>query len=106
MQNGFIYLLKTFDDVSPIQINTELYGSLCIEWSNSRELLAVAGSNLDNKSSVNQQEYINILKFYNEKGSLLYSVKIPFAQVSNYEYDSYINYWCVISKSFRLRYLL
>lgn len=97
MQNGYIYLLKTFDDVSPVQIDTELHGNLCIEWSNSRELLAVAGTILDNKPCVNQSEFINILKFYNERGILLYTALIPFCQVSddnvqlvNYEGSSFL----------------
>lgn len=77
LQNGYIYLLKTFDDVSPIQINTHLQGSLCMEWSNSRELLAVAGS-----SPSGSQECTNMLKFYNEKGMLIYSVVVPCTQVS------------------------
>lgn len=44
--NGFIYLMKSFDDLAPMPINTELNGSLGfqMEWSNSRELLAVAGT--------------------------------------------------------------
>lgn len=83
LQNGYVFLLKTFDDVSPVQINTELKGCLCIEWSNSRELLAVAGTNYDTKSIGVQSEYTNnILKFYNEKGVLIYSVVVPFCEVS------------------------
>lgn len=82
LQNGYIYLLKSFDDVSPIHINTEMNGSLAIimEWSNSRELLAVAGTShqsfnlLDNQSS---PVFLNILKFYTESGILLYSTRIP-----------------------------
>lgn len=44
--NGFIYLMKSFDDLAPMHINTDLNGSLGfhMEWSNSRELLAVAGT--------------------------------------------------------------
>ncbi|XP_065157331.1 LOW QUALITY PROTEIN: tubby-related protein 4-like [Atheta coriaria] len=94
LQNGFIYLLKTFDDVSPIQMDTKLQGPVCMEWSNSRELLAVAGVTLGSKSSPNQnqnanqgqgqtqpnQEYANMLKFYNEKGILLYCISIPYTQ--------------------------
>nr|XP_015839629.1 PREDICTED: tubby-related protein 4 [Tribolium castaneum] len=80
LQNGFIFLLKTFDDVSPIQIDTGMQGPLCMEWSNSRELLAVAGVAFDNKSAGVQVEYTNLLKFYNEKGVLLYSACVPFTQ--------------------------
>lgn len=81
LQNGYIFLLKTFDDVSPVQLDTKLQGPLCIEWSNSRELLAVAGVTIDSKNVGPQAEYTNMLKFYNEKGTLIYSVVIPFTQV-------------------------
>ncbi|KAG8221958.1 hypothetical protein J437_LFUL007799 [Ladona fulva] len=43
LKNGFVYLMKNFDDVSPIQVHTGLCG-IYMEWSNSRELLAVAGT--------------------------------------------------------------
>ncbi|XP_056643728.1 tubby-related protein 4 [Diorhabda sublineata] len=76
LQNGFIYLLSTFDDVSPIQVNTKLQGPLCIEWSNSREFLAVAGVSSE-KKLMGGIEYTNILKFYNEKGQLLYATVLP-----------------------------
>ncbi|XP_013097391.2 tubby-related protein 4 isoform X2 [Stomoxys calcitrans] len=82
-QNGFIYLLKSFDDVSPSHINTGLDGALgmVMEWSNSRELLAVAGtsqkaaaiSDVANGGVV----YNNLLKFYTETGALLYQANIP-----------------------------
>jgi hypothetical protein len=81
LQNGFIFLLKTFDDVSPIQMDTGLQGPPCMEWSNSRELLAVAGVAFDGKNGGVQAEYTNLLKFYNEKGVLLYSAAVPFCQV-------------------------
>lgn len=81
LQNGYIFLLKTFDDVSPVQLDTKLQGPLCIEWSNSRELLAVAGVTIDSKNVGPQAEYTNMLKFYNEKGTLIYSVVIPYTQV-------------------------
>lgn len=85
LENGLIYLLKIFDDVSPILINTELHGNLCIEWSDSGELLAVAGTNtVDGKFGPSSPEYINMLKFYNARGILLHSSLIPFAQVSIY----------------------
>ncbi|XP_074029104.1 WD40 superfamily protein Tusp isoform X2 [Leptinotarsa decemlineata] len=77
LRNGLIFLLSTYDDVSPIQINTELQGPLCVEWSNSREFLAVAGTTNETSSPTTQTEYTNLLKFYNEKGLLLYSTVIP-----------------------------
>lgn len=81
-QNGFIYLLKSFDDVSPSHINTGLDGSLgmVMEWSNSRELLAVAGTSqktVNLNDPLNGIVYENILKFYTETGALLYQARIP-----------------------------
>ncbi|XP_023308758.2 tubby-related protein 4 [Lucilia cuprina] len=81
-QNGFIYLLKSFDDVSPSHINTGLDGSLgmVMEWSNSRELLAVAGTSnktVNINDPVNGTVYENVLKFYTETGALLYQAHIP-----------------------------
>lgn len=84
MQNGFIYLLKTFDDVSPIQVDTGLQGPLCMEWSNSREILAVAGSIRGSSNTPIQTECSSMLKFYNEKGILLYGTLIPCTQVIIY----------------------
>uniref|UniRef100_A0A1A9Z234 SOCS box domain-containing protein n=1 Tax=Glossina pallidipes TaxID=7398 RepID=A0A1A9Z234_GLOPL len=84
-QNGFIYLLKSFDDLSPAHISTGLNGLLgmVMEWSNSRELLAVAGTSQKTAefSDVNvnggQPVYDNLLKFYTESGVLLYQACIP-----------------------------
>ncbi|KXJ80130.1 hypothetical protein RP20_CCG026453 [Aedes albopictus] len=82
-QNGFIYLLKSFDDVSPCHIQTGMNGNLgfVMEWSNSRELLAVAGSEAVAESQTTDPPgtsvYNNLLKFYTESGNLLYSAKIP-----------------------------
>lgn len=60
-----------------------------MEWSNSRELLAVAGAvNHDSRNFPVSIEYNNILKFYNERGVLLYSVNIPFVQVSSFHHRS------------------
>ncbi|KAJ8935665.1 hypothetical protein NQ318_012827 [Aromia moschata] len=77
LQNGYIFLLSTFDDVSPIQINTGLQGPLCMEWSNSREFLAVSGLSTSTPTPGIVLEFTNVLKFYNEKGVLLYSTAIP-----------------------------
>lgn len=90
-QNGYIYLLKSFDDVSPAHINTCLNGALgmVMEWSNSRELLAVAGTlrtgngggqlgadgKLDDLTM--NSCYNNLVKFYTETGTCLYQAHIP-----------------------------
>ncbi|XP_037943948.1 tubby-related protein 4-like, partial [Teleopsis dalmanni] len=81
-QNGYIYLLKSFDDVSPAHINTGLNGSLgmVMEWSNSRELLAVAGTVQQPTALLDSHGatmYENTLKFYTESGVLLYQARIP-----------------------------
>ncbi|KAH8332939.1 hypothetical protein KR074_011277 [Drosophila pseudoananassae] len=84
-QNGYIYLLKSFDDVSPAHINTCLNGALgmVMEWSNSRELLAVAGTlrtGLDGAKTEDlgtPSSYTNLVKFYTETGTCLYQAHIP-----------------------------
>jgi tubby-related protein 4 len=62
--------------VSPIHINTGMNGLLgfAMEWSNSRELLAVAGTEQDSLGLPNHR---NLLKFYTETGALLYTILIP-----------------------------
>lgn len=43
--SGEIVLLRGHDDVSPVRVSTGLRGNtLAMEWANSRELLAVAGT--------------------------------------------------------------
>lgn len=83
-QNGSIYLLKSFDDLSPSYINTGLSDGFCMEWSNSRELLAVAGAENDGKNVKKESgsSYNNFIKFYTESGQILYTVKIPNTTVS------------------------
>lgn len=84
-------MLKSFDDVSPAHINTCLNGALgmVMEWSNSRELLAVAGTlrtgngggqlgadgKLDDLTM--NSCYNNLVKFYTETGTCLYQAHIP-----------------------------
>jgi tubby-related protein 4 len=67
--------------VSPIHINTGMNGLLgfAMEWSNSRELLAVAGTEQDSLGLPNHR---NLLKFYTETGALLYTILIPNNTVS------------------------
>lgn len=51
-----------------------------MEWSNSRELLAVAGTSQYSMNSLDSQGspvFDNQLKFYTENGTLLYSTRIP-----------------------------
>lgn len=53
-----------------------------MEWSNSRELLAIAGTTTDASVITPPSEYNNVLKFYNDKGILIYSTVLPYTQVS------------------------
>lgn len=71
----------------PVQIDTGLQGSLCMEWSNSRELLAIGGVLIENKNHGPQAQYTNMLKFYNERGILIYSTLIPYCQVSSWAWN-------------------
>uniref|UniRef100_A0AAR5Q8D1 SOCS box domain-containing protein n=2 Tax=Dendroctonus ponderosae TaxID=77166 RepID=A0AAR5Q8D1_DENPD len=80
LQNGYVYLLSTFDDVTPIHIKTGLQGPLCMEWNNSRELLAVAGITEESPTLGPLMEYTNMLQLYSYKGVLLHQVRIPYTQ--------------------------
>ncbi|KAK0084586.1 hypothetical protein PV325_006755 [Microctonus aethiopoides] len=87
LADGNIVMLRSFEDVSPITIKTGLKSPLHAEWSNSRKLLAIAGTKeiADLGSSGvqgNPTEFINLLKFYSDSGSLVYTTAIPFTQVS------------------------
>lgn len=82
-QNGYIYLLKNYDDVSPIHVHTEFDGRyMAMEWSNSRELLAVAGVLLEEEGKIlDPPVYQNLIKFYSDCGILLYCTEVPGTQV-------------------------
>lgn len=73
IENGYVLLLKQHDDVSPTRVNTGLC-PLCLEWSNSRELLSVAGT-------VPNTEFTNMIKVYTHTGVLLYTAMIPYTQL-------------------------
>lgn len=84
LQSGSVYLLKSFDDVSPAHIETGLAGGpgLIMEWSNSKRLLAVAGTLISGPPNCNGGgPFNNVLKFYTDSGNLLYSARIPHDQV-------------------------
>ncbi|BES87926.1 WD domain, G-beta repeat [Nesidiocoris tenuis] len=74
LENGTVLLMKHYYDVSPIQIQTGLC-PLSVEWSNSKQLLAAAGT-------VPQTEYKNMVKVYTDTGSLLYQAVIPYTMAS------------------------
>ncbi|CAK9808640.1 Tubby-related protein 4 [Anthophora quadrimaculata] len=80
LADGNIVMLRSFDDVSPITIRTNLKAPLHAEWSNSRKLLAIAGTKDSNNSQSSPHEYTNLLKFYSVTGSLVYTAAIPYTQ--------------------------
>ncbi|XP_032670928.1 tubby-related protein 4 isoform X2 [Odontomachus brunneus] len=73
-------MLHSFDDVSPITIRSKLKTPLHAEWSNSRKLLAIAGTKEPDVLQSNPQEYTNLLKFYSVNGTLVYTTTIPYTQ--------------------------
>lgn len=75
-------MLRSFDDVSPITIRTNLKAPLHAEWSNSRKLLAIAGTKDSENGQGSPHEYANLLKFYSVTGTLVYTAAIPYTQVS------------------------
>ncbi|KAL4711696.1 hypothetical protein ACJJTC_003463 [Scirpophaga incertulas] len=80
--NGEVVLLRGHDDVSPVRLRTGLRGAtLAMEWANSRELLAVAGT-LIPEADENPElpPYKNVVKFYSDAGVLIYTVPIPYTQ--------------------------
>lgn len=73
-ENGSIYLMKSFDDLSPVKIKTQLNG-IKMDWSHSGELLAIAGV-----SSEINGVFSNWLYFYTETGTVQSSIQIPYYQ--------------------------
>ncbi|KMQ98319.1 tubby-related protein 4-like protein [Lasius niger] len=74
-------MLRSFDDVSPITIRSNLKPPLHAEWSNSRKLLAIAGTKeSEHVHPGSPQEYTNLLKFYSVNGTLVYTTEIPYTQ--------------------------
>ncbi|OAD54715.1 Tubby-related protein 4 [Eufriesea mexicana] len=80
LADGNIIILRSFDDVSPITIRTNLKAPLHAEWSNSRKLLAIAGTKESDNAQSNPHEYTNLLKFYSVTGTLVYTAAIPYTQ--------------------------
>ncbi|XP_014297582.1 tubby-related protein 4 [Microplitis demolitor] len=82
LADGNIVMLRSYDDLSPITIKTGLKAPLFAEWSNSRKLLAIAGTKESDGciSTNNPPEYNNFLKFYSDTGTLIYTTAIPYTQ--------------------------
>ena len=78
-KNGLVYLMKNYDDIAPIHIWTGMQSHI-MEWSNSGDYLAVAGSRpVESMNEAGQRihEYFNSLHFYNHKGVRVLNITIP-----------------------------
>ncbi len=59
------------------------FQNFCIDWSNSGELLAVAGKVCELPlQALHSFKYVNEVKLYNTQGILLYRTKVPSEHVS------------------------
>ncbi|XP_067126103.1 tubby-related protein 4-like isoform X1 [Centruroides vittatus] len=74
LENGAVYLMKSYDDISPIKIKTQLNG-IKMDWSHNGELLAIAGV----LSEINGV-FSNWVYFYTETGTVQSSIQIPYYQ--------------------------
>jgi len=99
--NGLIYLLRSYDDLDPICIETKLEGkTICgfffllrltydlillllkgikFEWSNCGKILAVGGYRQEKVSTPEAKPAVtkNYIQFYNQHGSLLFQLIVP-----------------------------
>lgn len=73
--NGAIHVMKNYDDISPTIINTGLK-DIKVEWSNSGEVLAVAGIT----SESTEGDCRNRIHFYTDAGMLRFVASIPYTQ--------------------------
>ncbi|XP_064474099.1 tubby-related protein 4-like isoform X2 [Ornithodoros turicata] len=73
--NGVIHIMKNYDDVSPTIINTGLK-DIKSEWSNSGEVLAVAGVTTESTECCCR----NTIHFYTNTGRLRFVATIPYTQ--------------------------
>lgn len=77
-KNGDIKLLRSYDDVSPVLLRTG-FQTMFAEWSNSGELLAVAGRvSLTHTEAEVNYHHLNRIKFYTDSGTPVSTVLIPF----------------------------
>ena len=75
-ENGEIFLMRVFDDLIPQVVQTGLVNGIHMDWTNSGQLLAVAGCQATVTGNI-----ANLLQFYDETGLLMYRVSIPSLQV-------------------------
>ena len=68
--NDQLYILRTYDDVDPIIINTNFKNNIKFEWSNCGNLIALGGIDKSNNNK-------NTIKFLNKFGINIFKVEIP-----------------------------
>jgi hypothetical protein len=75
--SSLLYLLKSYEDLDPIIVDTMLDG-LKFEWSGSGKLLAVGGyrRKLDAAQNKTSNLYENFIKFYTTQGNLIYQIEV------------------------------
>ena len=69
--NDQLYILRTYDDVDPIIINTNFKNNIKFEWSNCGNLIALGGID---KSNNNKNESVS---FQNEASMTLLVIHFP-----------------------------
>lgn len=76
--DGSICLLRSYDDLFPTVINTDLL-DVKMEWSNETSLLAVAGYKMiKSNTTTTGYTYVNMIHFYNISGVLLKSISLDY----------------------------
>ncbi|KAI1308650.1 Tubby-related protein 4 [Halotydeus destructor] len=82
--DGHLYLMRSYDDLFPVIVRTGLEGLQC-EWTNSGDILAVAGhkslpAELAKRAPApgSSTVYLNCIRFYNLLGCIRYSVQLNY----------------------------
>eukprot|EP00095_Tigriopus_kingsejongensis_P002723 maker-scaffold1696_size30952-snap-gene-0.10 protein:Tk02723 transcript:maker-scaffold1696_size30952-snap-gene-0.10-mRNA-1 annotation:"tubby-related protein 4-like isoform x2" len=77
LKDGDIHLARSYDDVIPQVIHSG-FPDYVVDWTNSGEMLAVAGKERELTCQTNHTfSYYNSVRFYNEQGALICRVQIP-----------------------------
>lgn len=75
--DGTVCLLRSYDDLFPTVISTDLL-DIKLEWSNENSLLAVAGYRMIKGECNNSYVHINLINFYNINGVLIKTVMLDY----------------------------
>ena len=78
----FVYIQSFFHEtvfyIPLFQVLQTGFQNYHVDWTNSGELLAVAGKFREIAVKSNHTiRYINVLHFYNDTGQMVYKIKIP-----------------------------